>query len=402
MENNIPTLFVEINDTNYIFNDGILDENQNFQIKKTIVTPNKDIKKNKFLNLMNINLIIKNNIEIIENELNHVFKEVIIILDSFNYSCINISGSKKLNGSQILKDNISYILNNLKLVITENEKDKTILHIFNSKSVLDGTSTQNLPIGLFGDFYNHELSFFLINNNDLKNLKNIFNKNNLKVKKIILKDFIEGAELIKQNHGIETFFKIKINKDTININFFDNSSFRFSQNFNFGSNIILNDISKICSINHEMINKILSDEILENINSDSDLLEDKYFVGSNYRKIRKKLIIEIVEARIEEIVQIIFEKNVNIENLIKNNKVKIYLNIKDAIIVKNFKENFIKFFSKNQNFETSLFDNDNLAKNSSLINTIVNLTIYGWKKEAIPVTQTKSSLITRIFKSLFD
>ena len=43
MENDIPTLFVEINDTNFIFNAGILDENQNFQIKKTIVTPNKDI-----------------------------------------------------------------------------------------------------------------------------------------------------------------------------------------------------------------------------------------------------------------------------------------------------------------------------------------------------------------------
>ena len=52
MENDIPTLFVEINDTNFIFNAGILDENQNFQIKKTIVTPNKDIKKNKFLNLI--------------------------------------------------------------------------------------------------------------------------------------------------------------------------------------------------------------------------------------------------------------------------------------------------------------------------------------------------------------
>ena len=51
----------------------------------------------------------------------------------------NISGFKRLNGSQVLKENISYILNSLKLTITENEKQKTILHIFNSKSILDGT-----------------------------------------------------------------------------------------------------------------------------------------------------------------------------------------------------------------------------------------------------------------------
>ena len=45
-----------------------------------------------------------------------------------------------------------------------------IVHIFNSKSILDGTNVENLPIGLFGDFYSHELTFFLINNNDLNNI----------------------------------------------------------------------------------------------------------------------------------------------------------------------------------------------------------------------------------------
>ena len=46
-----------------------------------------------------------------------------------------------------------YIFNNLKLNIIDNEQNKTILHIFNSKSILDGNSTDNLPIGLFGKFY---------------------------------------------------------------------------------------------------------------------------------------------------------------------------------------------------------------------------------------------------------
>ena len=35
---------------------------------------------------------------------------------------------------------------------------------------------ENLPIGLFGDFYSHELSFSLIDKNDYKNLKHIFDK----------------------------------------------------------------------------------------------------------------------------------------------------------------------------------------------------------------------------------
>ena len=51
----------------------------------------------------------------------------------------------------------------LKLLINENEKNNTILHIFNSKYLLDKKEIENLPIGLFGNFYSHELSFFMIN-----------------------------------------------------------------------------------------------------------------------------------------------------------------------------------------------------------------------------------------------
>ena len=89
-------------------------------------------------------------------------KRLQLYLDKFNCFCINISGYKRLNQSQILKENISYILNSLKLNISDSEEDKKILHIFNSRSVLDGKITNNLPIGLFGDFYNHELTFILI------------------------------------------------------------------------------------------------------------------------------------------------------------------------------------------------------------------------------------------------
>ena len=35
------------------------------------------------------------------------------------------------------------------------------------------------------------------------------------------------------------------------------------------------------------------------------------------------------------------------------------------------------------------------------IMSVANLSIYGWKKEAIPTIKLKNSLITRIFKSLF-
>ena len=45
---------------------------------------------------------------------------------------------------------------------------------------------ENLPIRLF-EIFTHELSFLLINKNDLNNIRKVFSKNNLNIKKFILK-----------------------------------------------------------------------------------------------------------------------------------------------------------------------------------------------------------------------
>ena len=44
---------------------------------------------------------------------------------------------------------------------------------------------------------------------------------------------------------------------------------------------------------------------------------------------------------------------------------------------------------------------NNFQIDSSIVNAAY-LSAYGWKREAVPVTQTKNSLITRIFKSIFE
>ena len=398
MQINAPILFIEINDTNYIFVVGEYDDNHNLKITANITTPCVGIDKNKLTNIGDAIKTITNSVELIEKKLNFIFKEATIILDNFDYSCINISGFKKLNGSQVLKENISYILNSLKLAIIESEEQKTILHIFNSKSVLDGTSIDNLPIGLFGDFYSHELTFFLIRNNDLKNINQIFNRSNLSIKKLFLKSFSEGTQLINQKR-IEDFIQIKINKNNSRINIFNQASFRYSEDFNFGTSIIYKDIQKICSLDNEIIKKILLNNYFNNKSSDNfDFIDKKFFIPGNYRKIRKKLIQDIVNARIEEIIDIIIYKNPNITSFGKND-LKIYIIIQDELISNNFKEIFQSYFIKKGNSNFSLIKE---IETNDIITNTAKLLAYGWKKEAIPITQTKTSLITRIFKSIFS
>ena len=180
--------------------------------------------------------------------------------------------------------------------------------------------------------------------------------------------------------------------------FFENSSFRYSETFDFGTNIILADISKVCFIDNQIIINILTNEIFKINNFDeNEYLEEKYFTDGNYRKIKKKLILDIAQARINEIIQIIFNKNINIKTF-KEKNYKVYFMIQDKIIRNSFEKIFKSSLLVTGNSEPSLIKD--FAIDSSIINAS-NLSIYGWKKEAIPIALTKNSLITRIFKSIF-
>ena len=397
MEKHSHVLMVEVSNFDYIFIAGKTIDDTNFKLVSQEVISKEYDNENTLRNFELDYNIIKKNIYSIEQRLNCIFKEVILIVDTFDCKIINFSGFKKLNGSQLVKENITYILNLLKSKVNELETKRKILHIFNSNYILDKKSTKNLPIGLFGNFYSHELSFFLIDNNDLKNLENILNKCNLKLKKIISKNFIEGASLINNNSNLETFFKVEINTSNSKIIYFENSSLKFSQEFEFGSEIVIKDISKITNLQSDVIKNILKNSNFLAENLEKDYLEKEYFKNQSYRKIKKKLIFDIANARIKEISEIILIKNINTFSFL-NRDTPIFLKI-DEDFNKPLKYMYELFFSDKNNFKLNIIEKDIFDDIYINTNRIVQ---YGWKKEALPIIQEKKSIIGRFFDLVFN
>ena len=91
-------------------------------------------------------------------------------------------------------------------------------------------------------------------------------------------------------------------------------------------NNIINLISEICFDN------IFEKKDLQNF------LDEKYFIGEKFRKISFEHIYNIIQARVEEIQNILFNKNINLNFLQKNNITPLLINIKD--------ENFLKILKK--------------------------------------------------------
>ena len=398
MKNSSLKLYLEINNFSFIFLVGESNKNENFKIAYKLEIPLQGIENSRITSLEKVTDVIKKNIYIIEQELNHTFKEVVLILENFELTFINLSGFKKLNGSQILRENITYILNNLKSYIDKTESKKTILHIFNSKFYLDNKKVENLPIGLFGDFYSHELSFTLMNSNDEKNLKTIFHNCNLKLKKIFIKSFLKGANISDSFKNKETFFQIKISERNSKIFYFENNSLKFEQNFTFGTDIIINDISKVTYLKTDTVKIILNKIDLRNDISENELIKKELFAGDVFRKIKEKLIYNIAIARIKEIIELMLTKNVNFLNYNKvYNNVFFEIDTKSQLI--NLEGIFERIFSMYENY--NLIPIKSLTS-ENLINTVNNLVYFGWKKEAIPVLQVKKSVFARFFDKIFS
>ena len=374
------------------------DELDNFKILEKQIFPIIGFDNKKINDLEKIYEEIKKKILIIENKINYFFKDLIIILNNFNISFLNLSGFKKLNGTQVTKENITYIINSLKSNVDEFENNKKILHIFNSKYSLDKKKIDNIPIGLFGNLYSHELSFNLMNNNDYKNLKNIFDKCNLKIKKILLDSFVKGSLISEKNQDIETFFYVQMDKNYSKIFYVENDSVKFEQNFKFGTEIIINDIVKITKLKPEIIKKILENYITDKKFLDSPYIEKEYFEDQQYRKIKKELIFNIAEARIKELSEILFIKNINFAGSINCVKV-IFLEFINSQEYNFFKDLYSDQFSNRLKLITKFIE---CPKIDEEVVQAIKIDQFGWKKEAIPVTVNKKSYIGRILQKIFS
>ena len=64
---------------------------------------------------------------------------------------------------------------------------------------------------------------------------------------------------------------IKLNYENIHLSFFENSAFKYSELFNFGSNILYRDVAKVCKLS---------------LNNSQNLIKDTNFNDINLKKVQ--------------------------------------------------------------------------------------------------------------------
>jgi len=400
MNTDQPYLFIDVDDKNIIFSVIKYDEKMNYKIINSLRVDSAGVVNGKIFDIEKSTQIIKNCLNEIEEKVNHLFTNAIIIINPNKINCINVCGYKKLNGSQVSKEDVTYILNDSKKLIALNEDKSSLVHLFNSSFSIDSDNLENLPLGLFGEFYNQNMTFLLMDKNTLKNIKSLLKNCGINSERIVLKHFVEGINLLQNKNIDKNFTTIRISHERSSLAVFKNKSYVYSEEFNFGLNLLINDVSKLCSLKLDEAKTILSElNFDEDITlNENNILDKKYFINSPYRKIKLKLVYDIIGARLDELFEIFYKKNTNLIYFKKTNK-NIYFYIDSLEMLKNIK--FI--LKKKQTSDLQIIFNEPYGE--KLISASLGaaeLIGKGWEKEAIPITQSKKSIFARLFSTIFN
>ena len=298
-----------------------------------------------------------------------------------------------MNGSKVEKRDLDYILNEAKNSISKNQRNNSILHILNSNFILDKTKQKKMPINIFGDYLSLDMTFVSIPENNLKNIKEIFGKSDLKIDRVISKPFAENINLLNLNKNLKNFISINFGNELTTISLCQNSSLVFFKTFPFGLNSIYNDIKQLCSLNKNEITAVL-----ENLqDNQSGYIDKKFFISSNYKKLSINHFMEIINARIKEILNFTFNNNKNLDYYEKRIE-KINLFFEDPCIYKNLGHLFKEYLNLNDNIiEAEYLSRDDIGTLYGAAELLFN----GWPNEAIPFSNRKKSIISGFFERFF-
>ena len=288
--------------------------------------------------------------------------EINILFEPANLLSTRVTKYKKLGGSKIYKEDISYLISEGKNQVLSNDVKRSILHTYNFNYVVDNVKFLSEPINIYADFFSHELSFLTLPKNIFKNITQVFNNCELKINRFLLNSFALGVENLTNEEINNGCLIINFENKNMNLIFFLMGSIIFYKTLPISIGHIIMDISKGCSLSLSEAQKIFQHYgIIEKIDLKKEkskknhYINKSFFTESKYRKISENLIFEIISSRSEEIIEFI-NKNINHSGLNLENLQKVYFygNAYEVRGVEKFLSDNLQTFVENVDSSTNI------------------------------------------------
>ena len=380
--------------------------NNNAEILSTSTTPSEGIHNDVVMNLTKASNAIRSCISEAEKKAKISLQKINVVFEQPDFLCTKFSKHKKIDGSKIHKDDIEFLLKEAKKQLILNDKKQSIIHIFNHNYIVDGKTFVEEPIGVYADSLTHEITFITIPKNNLKNINQAFIDCDIEIARLISRTFALGVELLNYDELEFGSAIIDLGFEKTSFGLFKNLALVHSITFPIGINHITKDISKVCSLNLDESKNIrnnidFSFQNNQKLFDENDYLKNIYFINSNFRKISKNLILNVIKARLDEIFDTL-KKQLIIPGLNLTSGISFFLTGSGSNLL-NIEKYFIDFFGPNvKKSDKNVVDkNKDLEKNFVSCLGALKILKDGWETEAIPVIGGKNIEKIGFFAKIF-
>ena len=383
-----------------------INKNNSSEVLSTAITPSEGIHNDVVVNLTKASNAIRLSIGTAEKKAKISLKKINVVFEQPDFLCTKFSKHKKIDGSKIHRYDIEFLLKEAKKQLILNDKNQSIIHIFNHNYIVDGKIFMEEPIDVFADSLSHEMTFITMPKNNLKNINQVFIDCDIEIERLISHTFTLGVKLLNVRELQLGSALINLGYKKISLGLFKNLALVHSVTLPIGTDHITNDISKVCSLNLDET-KIIRNNIdfsfknNQNLFDQDDFLKNTYFIDSNFRKISKNLILNVIKARLDEILEIL-KKQLIVPGFNLNSGINFLLTGEGSNLLnlEKYCENFFRLSTKKISQNNIENDNDfekNFASSLGALKIIKD----GWETEAIPEIREKNIEKIGFFAKIF-
>ena len=179
--------------------------------KKSVHNKIYELKNNLSDNIQlesNLNRVLKEQIIIIEKKINYTLNNINLILCDPNNLTINISTKKNYDLTQIQKDQIQYLIQDLKQQILTSNKDLKILHIIIENYIIDGNKIYEIPLKMNCKNLIIEAKFICVKKNLADFFYRIFKNYQVKLDSVICGNYALSLNEIDKSNPLEGGLKV--------------------------------------------------------------------------------------------------------------------------------------------------------------------------------------------------
>ncbi|MBR2703944.1 MAG: cell division protein FtsA [Clostridia bacterium] len=186
---------------------------------------------------------------------------------------------------------------------------KTIIDIVAEKFILDDGKETADPIGSFCSSFTLKAQIVLANKEFIRQIHNIFRKSDLEIDGIVPITLAEKNVVLDTNEMNDSVMILDIGAGNTEIGIFEGSEFIYTNTIPLGGDNITNDIALVLNISQDEADKLKRQYGLamkSYIDNDNDItLTTCKDENGNNKVIKSSELIEIIEARVEEIFKLI-------------------------------------------------------------------------------------------------